>query len=185
MRPISLKFSRLSRRTRGSTPTIEVSPTTTRQKLSSFTTCQRIPLKPTRKSGSFSSRARRTHSKPELNRNFDLQILSSTKIHKDLMSFLIECIIWMEFVDGVCGWSLWMEFYLWLIKKFYLLGSSVFSVFAGVKFTCAMLVSVGLQFRSVRPKLHTYSFDVRDSICILSHYLFAVWFLLALQFRSL
>jgi len=46
--------------------------TTTQQKLNGFTTCQPIPLKPTRKFGSFFSRARRTHSRPELNRNFNL-----------------------------------------------------------------------------------------------------------------
>jgi hypothetical protein len=49
-----------------------------------------------------------------------------------------------------------MEFYLWLIKKFCLPGSSVLSVFSGAKLTCAALVSRALQFRSLGPKMHTF-----------------------------
>jgi len=73
--------------------------TTTQQRLSGFTSCQQIPQNPSRKSGSFSSRARRTISRPGLHQNFHLQIHSSTRIHEDLMSFRIECTIWSY------GWS--------------------------------------------------------------------------------
>ena len=46
-----------------------------------------------------------------------------------------------------------MEFYLWLVEMFCLLGSGVFSVFARSKLTCAALVSGKSQFRLLRPKL--------------------------------
>lgn len=41
-----------------------------------------------------------------------------------------------------------MEFYLWIVKKFFNPGTSVFSMFARGKFTCTGFVSLKLQFKS-------------------------------------
>jgi len=89
-----------------------------------------------------------------------------------------------ELLYRMYNMELRMECYLWLINKFCLLGSNVFSVFAGGKLTCVALVSNGLQFRSLRHELHTCPFDDRASIWIVSHYRFSGRFHIALQFRS-
>ena len=54
-----------------------------------------------------------------------------------------------EFPFRMYNMELRMEFYLWLVEMFCLPGSTIFSVFAGSKLTCAALVSGKLQFRSL------------------------------------
>jgi hypothetical protein len=54
--------------------------------------------------------------------------------------------------------ELQMEFYLWLVRIFCLPGSSVFSMFAGSKLTCAALVSRALKFRLGRPDLQNCTY---------------------------